>query len=63
MKKLFTFFLPFALLAQNDIEVDYVTNSDNSLNFKYVKNIPGTHLISVKFSNLSNTLAKNNQSK
>lgn len=63
MKKLFIFFLPFALLAQNDIEVDYVTNSDNSLNFKYVKNIPGTHLVSVKFSNLSNTLAKDNQSK
>ena len=58
MKNLIIFILLIQFLesnAQQKIEINYVENQDNSVSFNYKKNVSGSYLVVLDFSNLSNT--------
>ena len=66
MKKLILLlvFIPLISFGQkNIIDVDYVINNDNSVSFNYKKNVVGSYLVILEFSNLSNTRAQRRVSK
>ena len=66
MKKLILLllFIPLVSFGQkNIIDVDYVINNDNSVSFNYKKNVVGSYLVILEFSNLSNTRAQRRVSK
>ena len=65
MKKLILLLIliPLFSFSQNDLEINYVENRDNSVSFNYKKRIPGTYFLTLDFKNLRNTRAKNRQSK
>ena len=66
MKKLILLllFIPlFSFGQKNIIDVDYVINNDNSVSFNYKKNVVGSYLVILEFSNLSNTRAQRRVSK
>ena len=64
MKKLTLLLLLIPILSFGQkIEIDYVRNNDNSVNFNYKKNIAGSYLVILEFSNLSNTRAQRKVSK
>ena len=66
MKKLILqlVFIPLISFGQkNIIDVDYVINNDNSVSFNYKKNVVGSYLVILEFSNLSNTRAQRRVSK
>lgn len=66
MKKLILLlvYIPFISFGQkNIIDVDYVINNDNSVSFNYKKNVVGSYLVILEFSNLSNTRAQRRVSK
>ena len=66
MKKLILLllFIPlFSFGQKNIIDVDYVINNDNSVSFNYKKNVVGSYLLILEFSNLSNTRAQRRVSK
>ena len=66
MKKLIILllFIPlFSFGQKNIIDVDYVINNDNSVSFNYKKNVVGSYLVILEFSNLSNTRAQRRVSK
>ena len=66
MKKLILLliFIPLISFGQtNIIDVDYVINNDNSVSFNYKKNVLGSYLVILEFSNLSNTRAQRRVSK
>ena len=66
MKKLIILllFIPlFSFGQKNIIDVDYVINNDNSVSFNYKKNVVGSYLLILEFSNLSNTRAQRRVSK
>ena len=56
-------FVSNSIISQQKIEVDYVVNNDNSVNFNYKKNVAGSYLVILEFSNLSNTRAQRRVSK
>ena len=55
-------FIPILSFGQK-IEIDYEINNDNSVSFNYKKNIAGSYLVILEFSNLSNTRAQKKVSK
>ena len=66
MKKLILLLLFIPLISfgqKNIIDVDYVINNDNSVSFNYKKNVVGSYLVILDFSNLSNTRAQRRVSK
>ena len=66
MKKLILLLLFIPLISfgqKNIIDVDYVINNDNSVSFNYKKNVVGSYLVILEFSNLSNTRAQRRVSK
>ena len=65
MKKLFLLLLiiPIVSLGQRKVDINYVVNQDNSVNFNYKKNAVGSYLVVLEFSNLSNTRAQRRVSK
>ena len=64
MKKLTLLLLLIPILSFGQkIEIDYVINNDNSVSFNYKKNIAGSYLVILEFSNLSNTRAQKKVSK
>ena len=66
MKKLILLllFIPlFSFGQKNIIDIDYVINNDNSVSFNYKKNVVGSYLVILEFSNLSNTRAQRRVSK
>ena len=66
MKKLILLLLFIPLISfgqKNIIDVDYVINNDNSVSFNYKKNVVGSYLLILEFSNLSNTRAQRRVSK
>ena len=56
-------FVSNSIISQQKIEVDYVVNNDNSVNFNYKKNVTGSYLVILEFSNLSNTRTQRRVSK
>lgn len=45
--------------SQNtDVEITYQINSDNSVDFNFRKNVPGTIFVSIKFDHLENALQR-----
>ena len=66
MKKLILLLVYIPLISfgqKNIIDVDYVINNDNSVSFNYKKNVVGSYLVILEFSNLSNTRAQRRVSK
>ena len=66
MKKLIILLVSIPLISfgqKNIIDVDYVINNDNSVSFNYKKNVVGSYLVILEFSNLSNTRAQRRVSK
>ena len=66
MKKLILLLVSIPLISfgqKNIIDVDYVINNDNSVSFNYKKNVVGSYLVILEFSNLSNTRAQRRVSK
>jgi hypothetical protein len=65
MKKLILLllFIPLVSFGQDDIEVNYVENRDNSVSFSYEKRVPGSYFLIINFNNLGNTLTNKNQTK
>ena len=64
MKKLTLLLLLIPILSFGQkIEIDYIINNDNSVSFNYKKNIAGSYLVILEFSNLSNTRAQKKVSK
>ena len=66
MKKLILLLLFIPLISfgqKNIIDVDYVINNDNSVSFNYKKNVVGSYLVILEFSNLLNTRAQRRVSK
>lgn len=58
MKNLIIFILLiqfFESHSQQKIEISYIENQDNSVSFNYKKNVSGSYLLVLDFSNLSNT--------
>ena len=58
MKNLIIFILLiqfFESHSQQKIEISYIENQDNSVSFNYKKNVSGSYLVVLDFSNLSNT--------
>ena len=56
MKNLIIFILLIQFLesdAQQRIEISFVENQDNSVSFNYKKNVSGSYLVVLDFSNLS----------
>ena len=55
MKKLILLLLiiPIVSLGQRKVDINYVVNQDNSVNFNYKKNVVGSYLVVSEFSNLS----------
>ena len=64
MEKLTLLLLLIPILSFGQkIEIDYIINNDNSVSFNYKKNIAGSYLVILEFSNLSNTRAQKKVSK
>ena len=64
MEKLTLLLLLIPILSFGQkIEIDYIINNDNSVSFNYKKNIAGSYLVILEFSNLSNTRAQKKASK
>ena len=58
MKNLIIFILLiqfFESHSQQKIEISHIANQDNSVSFNYKKNVSGSYLLVLDFSNLSNT--------
>lgn len=50
------FFIVLNIYSQKSpVEVSYVVNEDNSVDFKYIKSAPGSYTISFKFDRLENS--------
>jgi hypothetical protein len=52
---LFLLFFQISIGQTNKIKIDYKINSDNSIDFSYTKNVPGSYTLYLTFPKLTNT--------